>query len=140
MTTPIRPLPGYVDRWTSRVRWLRWMDAFVAWLGVWLGVSLLRSAMPPGATMILAAGTLLLAASIPGIRRAWRPGSATVSLLVSRRLRPGDRAWFVHRRDADLVLVTARHGVRIVVARPDQEAAEGLSIRRTRVLLIPASG
>ena len=140
MTTPIRPLPGYVDRWTSRVRWLRWMDAFVAWLGVWLGVSLLRSAMPAGATMILAAGALLLAASIPGIRRAWRPVSATASLLVSRRLRPGDRAWFVHRRDADLVLVTARHGVRVVVARPDQEAAEGMSVRRTRVLLIPASG
>ena len=140
MTTPIRPLPGYVDRWASRVRWLRRMDAFLAWLGVWLGASLLLPAMPLGATIILAAGTLLLAALIPGIRRAWRPGSATVSLMVSRRLRPGDRAWFVHRRDADLVLVTARHGVRIVVARPDQEAAEGLSIRRTRVLLIPVEG
>ncbi len=140
MTTPIRPLPGYVDRWTSRVRWLRWMDACLAWLGTWFGVSLLLSAMPPGATMILTAGALLLAASIPGIRRAWRPVSATVSLLVSRRLRPGDRAWFVPRRDADLVLVTARHGVRVVVARPDQEAIEGMSIRRTRVLLIPAEG
>ena len=140
MTTPMRPLPGYVDRWTSRVRWLRWMDAGLAWLGVWLGLSVLLPAMALGATMILAAGVLLLAASIPGIRRAWRPVSATVSLLVSRRLRPGDRAWFVHQRDADLVLVTARHGVRVVVARPDQEAAEGMSIRRTRVLLIPAEG
>jgi len=36
MTTPMRPLPGYVDRWTSRTRWLRWMDALLAWLGVWL--------------------------------------------------------------------------------------------------------
>ncbi len=140
MTTPIRPLPGYVARWTSRVLWLRWMDALVAWLGVWLAGSVFLPAMALGATMILAAGALLFAASIPAIRRAWRPVSATVSLLVSRRLRPGDCAWFVHRRDADLVLVTARHGVRVVVARPDQEAAEGMSIRRTRVLLIPAAG
>jgi hypothetical protein len=136
----MRPLPGYVDRWTSRVRWLRWMDALLAWLGVWLGLSVLLPAMALGPTMVLAAATLLLAAAVPGIRRAWRPVSATVSLLVSRRLRPGDRAWFVHRRDADLVLVTARHGVRVVVARPDQEAAEGMNIRRTRVLLIPAEG
>ena len=140
MPTPIRPLPSYVDRWTSRVRRLRWLDALLAWLGVWLAVRLLLSAMPLGATMILAAGVLLLAASIPGIRRTWRPVSATVSLSVSRRLRPGDRAWFVHGRDADLVLVTARHGVRVVVARPDQEAAEGMSVRRTRVLLLPAAG
>ena len=116
------------------------MDALLAWLGIWLGVSVRLPVIALGATMILAAGVLLLAALVPGIRRAWRPVSATVSLLVSRRLRPGDHAWFVHRRDADLVLVTARHGVRVVVARPDQEAAEGMSIRRTRVLLIPAEG
>jgi len=133
-------LPAYVDRWTSRMRWLRWVDALVAWLGIWFGVSLFLPAMPPGATMILAAGGLLLAASIPAIRRTSRPVSATVSLLVSRRLRPGDRVWFVRRHDADLVLVTARHGVRVVVARPDQEGAEGMNIRQTRVLLLPAEG
>ncbi len=41
--------------------------------------------------------------------------------------------------DADLVLVTARHGFRLIIARPGHDAAEGLSVRRTRVLLLPAS-
>ena len=89
--------------------------------------------------MALAAGLLLAGALILRIRVRWRPLSGTTTFVVSRRLRAGDRAWFVHGNDADLVLVTARHGFRLVIARPGHDAAEGLSVRRTRVLLLPAS-
>jgi hypothetical protein len=89
--------------------------------------------------MLLAAGALVATSALPRLRRAWRPVSAPTTVLLSRDLRPGDRAWFVRGRTADLVLVTARHGLRVVVARPDQDAAEGLSVRRTRVLLLPAA-
>ena len=64
--------------------------------------------------------------------------SAWVGLAVSRRLRPGDRAWYVRSQRADLVLVTACHGIRVVIVTPDVDADEGLSVRRTRVLLLPA--
>jgi hypothetical protein len=57
---------------------------------------------------------------------------------VSRGLRPGARAWYVRAGDADVVLVTARRGLRLVIARPDLVSAEGISVRRTRVLLLPA--
>ena len=139
MTTPIRPLPSKIARWTSRLRWLRWADTLLAWLVLLLGLSVLLPQVPSQAAMIVAAGTLFAAALLPRLRVAWRPVSATTTLLVSRGLRPGDRAWFVHGRDADLVLVTARHGLRVVVARPDHDAAEGMSVRRTRVLLLPVT-
>ena len=139
VTTPIRPLPGTVARWMLRLRWLRWIDALLAWLVLLLGVSALLPRMPSEAATMLASGVLLVGFLIPRLRLGWRPASAATTFLVSRGLRPGDHAWFVHGRDADLVLVTARHGHRVVVARPDQEAAEWMSVRRTRVLLLPAT-
>lgn len=102
-----------------------------------LGLSVLGPQVPSQAAMMLAAGMLLVAAMIPRLRLAWRPISAATTLWLSRGLRPGDRAWFVHGSGVDLVLVTARHGVRVVVARPGHDAAEGMSVRRTRVLLLP---
>jgi len=63
-----------------------------------------------------------------------------VGLAVSRGLRAGDRAWYVRSGEADLVLVTARHGARVVIARPDLADGEDLNVRRTRVLLLPAEG
>ena len=83
-------------------------------------------------------GCLGLGLAIRPVRVRWRPVSGWVGLAVSRGLRPGDRAWYVRSRAADLVLVTARHGARLVIARPDFAADEGLNVRRTRVLLIPA--
>jgi hypothetical protein len=56
---------------------------------------------------------------------------------LSRDLRPGDRAWYV-ARDASLVVVTARRGVRIAIARPDLVQDEVIRVRRTRVFLLPA--
>jgi len=81
---------------------------------------------------------LCLGILIRPIRSSWRPISGWVGLAMSRGLRPGDRAWYVRSREADLVLVTARHGARLVIVRPDLAYSEGLTVRRTRVLLIPA--
>jgi hypothetical protein len=139
VTTPIRPLPEGIGRWMARLRWLRWGDALLGWLVLLLGLSLLFPGMPSQAAMALAAGLLLAGALSLRVRVGWRPLSGTTTFVVSRRLRAGDHAWFVHGSDADLVLVTARHGLRLVIARPGHDAAEGLSVRRTRVLLLPAS-
>lgn len=138
MTTPIRPLPGNIARWTSRLRWLRWADALLAWVVLLAVLSLWLPPVPLQALVTLATGLLIAAAFIPRLRLAWRPISAATTLSISRELRPGDRAWFVHGDDADLVLVTARRGIRVVVARPGGGATEGISVRRTRVLLLPA--
>jgi hypothetical protein len=37
---------------------------------------------------------------------------------------------------AEAVIVTARRRLRLVVARPDQGPAEGIEVRRTRVLVL----
>ena len=137
MTTPTRPLPIPIARWTSRLRWLRGLDALLAWLTVLLGLTPLLPHVPAQTATMLAAGLILLVSLIPRLRLAWRPISAATTLSLSSGLRPGDRAWFVHGNGADLVLVTARHGIRVVVARPGHDAAEGMSVRRTRVLLLP---
>ena len=81
----------------------------------------------------------LLALGLMGrpLRTLWRPISACVGLAVSRGLRVGDRAWYVRPDRVDLVLVTARHGARLVIATPGFDADEGLSVRRTRVLVLP---
>jgi hypothetical protein len=121
------------------VRWLRVGDLLLAWLLLLVGATVWLPALSPRAAMILAAGLLVGGALIPRVRLGWRPLSGVATVLVSRGLRPGDRAWFVHGGDADLVLVTARHRLRLVIARPGGDAAEGLSVRRTRVLLLPAS-
>jgi len=132
-------LPRGIEGWLAKLRWLRWGDALVGWLALLIGLGLWLPRLPSQAAMGLAAVLLFAGAMIPRLRVGWRPLSATTTLMVSRPLRPGDRAWFVHGSDADLVLVTARHGFRVVIARPGPDATEGLSVRRTRVLLLPAS-
>jgi hypothetical protein len=115
------------------------VDALLAWLALLLALGGLLPLLPSQAVMVLATGTFVVAAQIPRLRLAWRPISASTTLLTSRALRPGDRAWFVHGGAADLVLVTARHGLRVVIAKPGHDGAEGMSVRRTRVLLLPAA-
>jgi hypothetical protein len=137
MTTPIRLLPEDVERWIARSRRLRWLDAATAWLCLWLaalwilGVASARDGAF-GATVLLALGLM-----IRPLRALCRPVSACVGLAVSRGLRAGDRAWYVRPDRVDLVLVTARHGTRLVIATPGFDPDEGLSVRRTRVLLLP---
>jgi len=53
-------------------------------------------------------------------------------------LAPGDRAWHVRSDGPELVIVTARRALRLTVAVPGRGAAEGLSVRRTRVLVLGA--
>jgi hypothetical protein len=135
MRTPIRPLPDAVERWASRVRYLRWLDALFAWLALW-GLLALSLPLPAQAQAVLATSALGLLALVPALRLRWRPVTAAVGIRLSWGLRPGDRAWYVVASRAEAVIVTARRRLRLVVARPDQGPAEGLEVRRTRVLVI----
>ena len=136
MTTPIRPVPSEVDRWISRAAWLRRIDAVAAWMGLWGALmSGLGSARQAAVLAVVLVG---LGFMVRPVRTLWRPVSGCVGLAASRGLQPGDRAWYVRSRRADVVLVTARHGARLVIAMPDLDADEVLSVRRTRVLLLSA--
>jgi hypothetical protein len=139
MRAPLRSLPPSVQRWASRVVWLQWLDALAAWLLVWACLASLLRQATPAASAIAALVLVALAALVGPLRRRWRPIRALVSLSVSRALRPGDRAWLVLPRHIEPVIVTARRRLRLVVARPDQGAAEGMEVRRTRVLVVPPS-
>ncbi|MFQ5897341.1 MAG: hypothetical protein ACE5JN_03755 [Candidatus Methylomirabilia bacterium] len=138
MRTPIKPLPAAIDRWTDRVRWLRWLDAAAVWILLWAGTALLLPDAGGTAQATLAAALAAIGASFPPVRAWWRPVSGWVAVVVSRPLRAGDRAWQVRPGEAELVLVTARRGLRVVIAHAAQGPAEGIAVRRTRVFLFPA--
>ena len=134
----MRPLPEGVARWRARAPWLRRLDALVAWLLVW-GVAAATVSDPGLGPQAAGAGVVVgLLGAIAPIRLRWRPVSGAVGLWLSRKLAPGDRAWYVRRETPELVIVTARVGLRLTVAVPGRGAAEGLSVRRTRVLLLGA--
>ena len=138
MRTPVRSLPPAIEAWASRVRWLRWLEAVATTLALWLILALVFAGVPPVALALVALVVVILGASVQPLRRRWRPISALVGLSVSRDLRPGDRAWVVMPAHAEPVIVTARRGLRLVVARPDDGPSEGLEFRRTRVLVVPS--
>ena len=136
MRNPLRPMPRAVERWTSTVRLLRWLDAVIAWLVLW---AVLRIALPTRdntAPAVIAAIVVMVGALIGPIRVRWRPVAGPVALALSAGLAPGDHAWYVRAGTAERVLVTGRHPTRIVIVRLNDESAEGLSVRRTRVLLV----
>jgi hypothetical protein len=140
MTTPMRPVPSDVDRWLARRRWLRWADALLAWL-VLGGLAVLflgpeRADVAAGLALALVAA----GACSQAVRVRWRPITGWVGLRVSRDLRPGARAWYLGAHEATLVVVTGRRGVRLVIARPGVARDEGMSVRRTRVLVLAADG
>ena len=138
MGTPIRPLPEGIARWSTRARWLRRLDALAAGVLVW-GLVAVRLPDLGAGLQAAAAGMIVgLLGAIPLIRLRWRPISGPVGLWVSRMLVPGDRAWYVRPEAPEVVIVTARRGLRLTVAVPGRGAAEGLSVRRTRVLLLGA--
>jgi hypothetical protein len=139
MRSPIHHTPPAVQRWMGHAKLLRWLDALVAWLAV-LAIFVLETgqlAVRPGA--LVAAAVVLVGALLPPLRLRWRPLSGLVGLRVSRTLRAGDRAWYVRGERADLVIVTARHGLRVSIAAPDLAAEESISVRRTRVFVVPAA-
>jgi hypothetical protein len=78
VTTPLRSLPADVDRWTSRVRYLRWLDALAGVLAPWAALA----AALPGVTRdvqgFLALGMLGLLALVPPASRSGddQPGAA----------------------------------------------------------------
>jgi hypothetical protein len=123
----------------GRLGVLRWGDAAVAWVLVWAGVIALLGAASPPASALLAGALVAGGAWLAPLRVRWRPLSAVVGLTVSRSLRAGSRAWCVRPHAADLVLVTARRGRRVVIAGAAGSGTEGLAVRRTRVLLLPAA-
>jgi len=138
MRSPLRPLPAPVERWTTAARALRWLDALAAWLAIWGVVAI---ALPSASDVSLAAVSALvvvLGALVRPLRARWRPLSGVVALMLSSRLAPGDHAWYVRPGHAERVLVTARHRTRVVIVRLSDEGSEGLGVRRTRVLLVPA--
>jgi hypothetical protein len=137
MRTPLRPLPDSVTRWVGGVRYLRWQDAVLAWVVSWVVAELSLADGGSGLHGVLATIVAVAGAGVPWLRVRWRPVTGTVGLVVSRRLRPGDRAWYIRPADAELVLVTARRRLRIVIARAES-ADEGMAVRRTRVVLLPA--
>ncbi|HET7342510.1 MAG TPA: hypothetical protein VFL90_13695 [Methylomirabilota bacterium] len=137
MRSPIQPAPMAVQRWIARARRLRWLDFVVAWLAV---LAVCWRVAPDAALLPAAIVALVLVAVVAlaaPLRVRWRPVSGLVGFLVSRALRPGDRAWYVRGERADLVIVTARRGLRVSIAAPELGAAESISVRRTRVLVVP---
>lgn len=138
MGTPIRPLPDGIARWSARARWLRRLDALAAAGLVWALLAVMRPGVGAGAEAAGAAVITGLLGAVAPLRVRWRPVSGPVGLWVSRMLVPGDRAWYVRHEGPERVIVTARRGLRLTVAVPGRGAAEGLSVRRTRVLVLGA--
>jgi hypothetical protein len=139
MRSPIQPVPAAVLKWMSRARYLRWLDAGSAWLILFITLYVARGSDAIGPPLVASAVLAALGAWVPPLRVRWRPLSGVVGVRVSRRLRPGDRAWYVRGERADLVIVTARRGLRLSIAAPELGAAESLNVRRTRVLVVPAA-
>jgi hypothetical protein len=137
MTTPMAPAPAAVQKWIARAGYLRWADALCAWVGLALLATLLLPEAPVTAALTLASVALAAGAMLRGIRTRWRPVSGYVGLRISRALRPGDRAWYIRADHADVVVVTARRGSRLTISAPDPDASESITVRRTRVLLVP---
>jgi len=138
MRSPLRPLPAAVERWTTVVRALRWLDALAAWLVIWGVLAMAYSSTSRGPLALLAFVITALGVLARPLRARWRPLSGVVALVMSARLAPGDHAWYVMPGHAERVLVTARHRTRVVIVRLSDEGSEGLGVRRTRVLLVPA--
>ncbi len=140
MTTPMRPVPDAVLRWIDRRRWLRWCDALVACVLLGAVVAAMLGPTHLQAAAVVSVGLVVAGSRVQPLRARWRPISGWVGLRISRGLRPGDRAWYVGSSEASLVVVTGRHGVRLVIVRPDLGQDEGISVRRTRVFLLAADG
>jgi hypothetical protein len=140
MPTPTAPLPAVAEKWIARSRYLRWMDALAAWLVLLGVVALTMPESRPQPIVVTSLVVLVIGVMLRPLRIRWRPVSGWVGVAVSRSLLPGDRAWFVRDGRADRVLVTARRGLRMSIAAPNLGEAETISVRRTRVLLVPESG
>jgi hypothetical protein len=139
MATPTTPVPTAVETWITRARYLRWLDALAAWLVLLAVAAELLPEEPGGIIAVSSLALLVIGVMLRPLRPRWRPVSGWVGVAISRTLRPGQRAWFVRDGHADAVLVTGRRGLRLTIAAPNVGAEETLTVRRTRVFLIPLS-
>ena len=140
MRTPARPLPESIGTWMTRARYLRWLDAAAAWIALWIAIALALPRANFDVEALIALLLLALLVFVPLLRVRWRPVSAWVGLRVSRRLRPGDRAWWVTPHRSEPVMVTARRGTRVTFATASPGESEVLTVRRTRTFIVPAGG
>ena len=138
MRTPIKPTPEPVERWMARARLLRWLDTLAAWLVLWILVGGLWAHLRPGAAALAALLVLGPLALVPALRLRWRVVSGVVGLWMSRSIAVGDRAWCIGPAFAERVIVTGRRRARVTVATTGGDATEGVSVRRTRVFLVPS--
>jgi hypothetical protein len=134
----MRPLPEDIARWSGRARWLRRFDAVAAWALAWAAIAVALPELDPVPQAVGAAVLVGVLGLVAPLRLRWRPVSGAAGLWLSRALTPGARAWHLRPDAPELVIVTARRGLRVTVAVPGRGAAEGLSVRRTRVLLLEA--
>jgi peptidoglycan/LPS O-acetylase OafA/YrhL len=133
-------MPDLVERWVARVRLLRWLDALAAWAIAFLVLAEGPPDLRWGPATVAASLIVGPLAVVGPLRRRWRVVSGAVGLWVSRSLAAGDLAWCVGPGSAERVIVTARRGARLTVARPGGDAAEGMSVRRTRMFVVPFEG
>jgi len=75
MTTPMRPVPDSINRWIGRRRWLRWGDAFLAWVLLWIAGSVVLGSERLEAAAVVAA----IASGSHKERRADTPSHSTAS-------------------------------------------------------------
>jgi len=123
----------------TRARGLRWLDALAAWLVLWSGLTGWPGRLLPAAGALAALVLLGLLAAVAPLRLHWRVVSGAIGLWVSRKIMAGDRAWCIGPGSAKQVIVTARHGARVTVAMTGgDDATEGVTVRRTRVFLLPS--
>lgn len=137
MATPTTPVPSAVETWISRAKLLRWVDALAAGIVLFVVAGTVMGESSPGAIVVTALAALVVGVMVQPLRLHWRPVSGWVGVAVSRSVRPGQRVWFVRDGRADAVLVTGRRGLRVSIAAPHVGETETLTVRRTRVFLIP---
>ncbi len=122
----------------ARARLLRWLDALAGWLVLWFVLAWWPADLARGPAALVALLILGILVLVAPLRRRWRVVSGAVGLWMSRSIVVGDLAWCVGPGSAERVIVTARRGARVTVATPGGDAIEGMSVRRTRVLLVPS--
>src|SRR5206468_10901588 len=95
VTSPTSPVPVVVERWLSRSRYLRWIDAGIAWLVLAVLAASVLPRPSAGSIALASAVVLVLAAMVPALRARWPPVSGWVSPAGSPPLRRRGRACVV---------------------------------------------
>src|SRR5437667_419582 len=84
VTSPTSPVPVVVERWLSRSRYLRWIDAGIAWLVLAVLAASVLPRPSAGAIALASAVVLVLATMVPALRVRWPPLSRGIRLARRR--------------------------------------------------------